>query len=104
MNMTSPTIDFEAMAKQVIGIDQKPEHKFNESKYIIVNYGGIPTAFPVPMHVQHIDVCIYYKGEICYPISAGFFSRSAAGIAAYGYSESLNLHSRPEDAAILDMI
>lgn len=75
-------------------------------KYIIQNFGGIPTPFLFPEYISHVDVC-----GTSTPISAGFCKIRAEfghlpgcpviSVKVMGGSVSLQLSARAEDADII---
>jgi len=67
-------------------------------KYIIVNRQGLPSAILFAEHVNHSDAI--NQKDIA-PISAGFCTLKNGAVTVTGESNSLNLQSRPEDAAII---
>ena len=64
-----------------------------EMKYIIVD-NIYPIIFPT--HMNHIDIASNYNVT-----SAGFIDRVGK---IYGYSDSFNLNSKPNDQKIKDII
>lgn len=64
-------------------------------KYIIVNYGGLPTPFPFPEHVPHDRVKVVQDDGTFAPVeSAGFCDFDASFVSCHGASQSLKLASR----------
>lgn len=88
-------------------------------KYLIYTIDGLPTVKAFSEHLSHADEHAGFmwvhrarKGDIKLE-SAGFYNTFARidteaewaflKVEAFGFSESLNVHSRPEDASIIQM-
>lgn len=67
-------------------------------KYIIINRLGIPSAILLADHVNHSDAVNLAAVK---PVSSGFCSLRNGCVYVERGSNSLNLHSRPEDADII---
>ena len=76
---------------------------FDPSKFIIILIQGREQVVAFPFHVQHSAIFEYVRRENpqVQVVSAGFFIADGDIFWLGGRSETLDLDSRPQDAALL---
>ena len=74
------------------------------AKYIVFKCGGEETPVVFPESIQHKEMVLKTEWEECCPVSAAYFSVIGGKVEVFGFSKSLDLKPRPEDANLIQKL